>query len=143
MCTSASAQSILQAFRRFAKPAVAGALVGLALLVSSPAHAQTDREAYLRDRVIELVERDFGGDLDAAYDHYSRLSDDDSSIDRRELEKLLEDADVGNLLTRGAWARGIIERFDAYPVAVPNGMVDRVELDYVIDQEADPPADVS
>jgi Ca2+-binding EF-hand superfamily protein len=39
--------------------------------------------------------------------------DGDGRIDKPELTKLLADIDIGNRLTRGTWAKGIIDRLDA------------------------------
>ena len=39
--------------------------------------------------------------------------DGDGRIDKPELTKLLTDIDIGNRLTRGTWAKGIIDRLDA------------------------------
>lgn len=36
----------------------------------------------------------------------------DGKIDKDELMKLLKDVDIGNSFTRGAWAKGIIEKLD-------------------------------
>ncbi len=65
----------------------------------------------LRDKVSKLVKDRFGGDYHKAFAHYD--SDvKDGRISRRELTKLLGDAGVGNWLTRGAWATGIIAELD-------------------------------
>jgi Ca2+-binding EF-hand superfamily protein len=36
----------------------------------------------------------------------------DGKIDKDELTKLLKDVDIGNTFTRGAWAKGIIDKLD-------------------------------
>ncbi len=65
----------------------------------------------LRDKVGKLVRDEFGGDYHKAFDHYD--SDvEDGKISGRELVKLLRDAGVGNWLTRGAWASGIMAELD-------------------------------
>jgi Ca2+-binding EF-hand superfamily protein len=38
--------------------------------------------------------------------------DHDGKISKHELKQLLEDVDVGNTFTRGAWVRGIIDKVD-------------------------------
>jgi hypothetical protein len=61
----------------------------------------------LRDKVGKLVRDRFGGDCHNAFDD----DDDDvkdGRISRRELARLLRDAGVGNRLSRGARASGII-----------------------------------
>jgi Ca2+-binding EF-hand superfamily protein len=65
----------------------------------------------LRDKVSKLVRDKFGGDYHKAFDHYDGDVK-DGRISRRELAKLLGDAGVGNWLTRGAWASGIIAELD-------------------------------
>ena len=65
----------------------------------------------LRDKVGKLVRDRFGGDYHKAFDYYD---DDvkDGRITTRELARLLVDAGVGNWLSRGAWASGIIAALD-------------------------------
>jgi Ca2+-binding EF-hand superfamily protein len=65
----------------------------------------------LRDKIGKLVRDDFGGDYHKAFDHYDGEVK-DGKISGPELAKLLEDAGVGNWLTRGAWASGIIAELD-------------------------------
>lgn len=72
--------------------------------------ATSPREQELQDKVQRLVERRFGGDYQAAFDHYD--SSDDRAIGRKELLRLLDDAGIGNLVTRGAWADGILDKID-------------------------------
>ncbi len=60
--------------------------------------------------VRSLMDRSFGGDLAAMLRHYDR--DADEHFDSRELYDLLRDADVGNVLTRGRWAAGIMRELD-------------------------------
>jgi Ca2+-binding EF-hand superfamily protein len=64
----------------------------------------------LREKVGKLAAEQFGGDYHKAFGHYD--SDKDGKIDKAELEALLKDAGVGNWLTRGSWADGIIAELD-------------------------------
>jgi len=61
------------------------------------------------------LQQNFGDTSEASmkklFQRYDR--DGDNRIDKAELSKLLSDIDIGNRLTRGAWAKGIIERLDA------------------------------
>jgi Ca2+-binding EF-hand superfamily protein len=66
----------------------------------------------LVEKVSKLVTDRFGGDFSRAFEHYDSGRK-DGRIDKAELEALLKDADVGNWLTRGAWAAGIIDALDA------------------------------
>jgi Ca2+-binding EF-hand superfamily protein len=62
------------------------------------------------DKVAALVKARFGGDYQSAFRHYD--GDSDGKITKAELKKLLSDAGVGNLLTRAAWAGGIVGELD-------------------------------
>lgn len=64
----------------------------------------------LIEKVSKLFAEKFGGDYRQAFDHYDC---DKKGIDQPELMVLLEDAGLGNWLTRGLWARGIIQALDA------------------------------
>ena len=64
----------------------------------------------LADKVSRLVQGRFGGDYLKAFAHYD--ANGDGRIDRAELGHLLEDAGIGNWVTRGAWADGIIAALD-------------------------------
>lgn len=66
----------------------------------------------LKAKVSALVNAKFGGDYKAAFDHYSTADIKDGKVGRDELKALLSDAGVGNGLTRGAWASGIIGKLD-------------------------------
>jgi Ca2+-binding EF-hand superfamily protein len=66
----------------------------------------------LTDKVTKLVADRFGGDFRKAFEHYDSGKR-DGRIDKAELGKLLEDAGIGNWLTRGAWADGILAALDA------------------------------
>jgi hypothetical protein len=64
----------------------------------------------LQDKVNRLVAARFGGDYTRAFGHYDQSKD--GKINRAELLNLLADAGIGNWLTRGAWADGIIAELD-------------------------------
>lgn len=64
----------------------------------------------LRAKIRALVHRSYGGSFRAMFDHYSPQGA--VGADKDALERLLEDAGVGNILTRGAWTRGVMERVD-------------------------------
>ena len=66
----------------------------------------------LRAKVGELVRDRFGGDYHKAFDHYDGDVK-DGKINSSELTELLADAGVGNWLTRGPWASGIIAELDS------------------------------
>lgn len=84
----------------------------------------------LKTKVGALVDKKFGSDYKKAFEHYD--TDKDGSIAKGELVNLLEDAKVGNGVTRGAWANGIIEKldqsgdtkiqFNEFQAVVPKGM---------------------
>jgi Ca2+-binding EF-hand superfamily protein len=65
----------------------------------------------LTDKVTRLIQDRFGGDYHRAFAHYD--ANGDGRVDRAELGRLLEDAGIGNWLTRGAWAGGIVAALDA------------------------------
>jgi hypothetical protein len=71
---------------------------------------ESKEEKELREKITQLVDQRFKGDWQRAFDHYGGKSG--RGIDRDELLKLLEEADIGNWLTRGAWADGILEKLD-------------------------------
>jgi Ca2+-binding EF-hand superfamily protein len=68
----------------------------------------------LVQKVQALMARKFGGTDPGAmrklFDAYDRNGD--GKIEAHELETLLADAGVGNMLTRGAWIKGIISALD-------------------------------
>jgi hypothetical protein len=66
----------------------------------------------LRDKITRLVDSKFGGDWTKAFDHYAANSGAGSLVERDDLKVLLKDAGIGNWITRGAWADGVIEQFD-------------------------------
>lgn len=64
----------------------------------------------LKTKVKALVDGKFKGDYHAGFAHYD--ANKDGGLDKDELKGLLSDAGVGNGLTRGAWANGIIKKLD-------------------------------
>jgi Ca2+-binding EF-hand superfamily protein len=65
----------------------------------------------LTDKVNRLIADRFSGDYGRALAHYDKNQD--GRVDRGELGQLLADAGIGNWLTRGAWAQGIVAALDA------------------------------
>lgn len=92
-------------------PREALALEQLDLTEKVAERASSPREQELKDKVQRLVERRFGGDYRSAFDHYDGSNG--RGISRKELLRLLDDAGIGNLVTRGVWADGILEKIDA------------------------------
>jgi len=66
----------------------------------------------LKEKVAALVQSKFGGDWYRAFTHYAALNGSNATVDKEDLQVMLEDAGVGNWLTRGAWADGIIGELD-------------------------------
>ncbi len=66
--------------------------------------------AELKAKVSRLVSANFGGDYDRAFDHYAGA---DGIATRSDLMVMLKDAGVGNGLTRGMWADGVMKEVDA------------------------------
>jgi Ca2+-binding EF-hand superfamily protein len=64
----------------------------------------------LTRKIAQLVAKKFGGDFRKAFDHYD--TNKDGRIGKTELLPILVDAGIGNWLTRGAWADGIIAEID-------------------------------
>jgi GH24 family phage-related lysozyme (muramidase) len=64
----------------------------------------------LKDKVGKLVTEKFGGSYRKGFDYYD--GNHDGAIEAAELTRLLADADVGNVFTRGRWVAGIIEKMD-------------------------------
>ena len=71
-------------------------------------------QAELVDKVQRLVRKKYGEanleNMRKLFDEYDR--DKDQKISADELEALLEDADIGNGFTRGAWIKGVIGALD-------------------------------
>ena len=74
--------------------------------------ASESQQRKLVDNVTKLVAERFGGDYHKAFEHYDRDKK-DGRINQAELLELLKDAGVGNWLTRGSWANGILAALDA------------------------------
>ena len=70
------------------------------------------RERELVDKIQALVRRRFSGNFKVAFDYYSRKNGEPGSLNEDEIYELLKDADVGNGLTRGTWASGIMSKLD-------------------------------
>ncbi|MBZ0118659.1 MAG: EF-hand domain-containing protein [Sandaracinaceae bacterium] len=73
------------------------------------------RERELADKVEKLLKRKYGSatgtTMRLLYTEYD--ANRDSKINRDELSKLLEDAGVGNGLTRGMWVNGVMDKMDS------------------------------
>lgn len=78
---------------------------------SQLAYEEDANEKELKQKVGALVSSKFGNDFKKAFTHYDR--DKDGAVTKGELVELLEDAGVGNGITRGIWAKKIIEKLDA------------------------------
>lgn len=65
-------------------------------------------------KVTKLVNTKFEGDFHRAFLWYDKSIDQrpDGKLNKDELKRLLEDADVGNGFTRGVWAKEIIKAMD-------------------------------
>jgi Ca2+-binding EF-hand superfamily protein len=78
------------------------------------ASQQDQNEIELKDKIQRLLLRKFGNtsreSMLKMFNEYDKNKN--GNIDKGELEQLLKDADVGNGLTRGAWASGIIKKMD-------------------------------
>jgi hypothetical protein len=77
---------------------------------SQLAYEEDENEKELKQKVGALVSSQFGGDYKKAFTHYD--GDKDGAVTKGELVQLLEDAGVGNGITRGMWAKGIIAKLD-------------------------------
>jgi Ca2+-binding EF-hand superfamily protein len=62
------------------------------------------------EKITALVRTRFGGDYRIAFAHYD--SDRNGVLGAPELKMLLADARIGNVLTRRAWAKGILSAVD-------------------------------
>lgn len=75
-------------------------------------------------KVKQLVATKFKGDYMAAFKAYDL--DGNQKLGHKDIGKLLEDAGVGNWITRGVWATGIISQIDKDKdgaVSIPELMV--------------------
>lgn len=64
-------------------------------------------------KVTQLIDREYGGDWDRAFDTYAQGTGSGSLLERDDLLEVLADADVGNWMTRGAWADGVVKELDS------------------------------
>ena len=69
-------------------------------------------ELELVKKVHDLVAIKFNGNYKRAFDYYSTKRSNSGTIDREELVDLLKDALIGNFVTRGIWADGVMEKLD-------------------------------
>jgi hypothetical protein len=65
--------------------------------------------AELMNKVTDLVQSQFSGNWQQAFDHYAGPN---GEIDRSRLATLLGDANIGNMFTRPMWVSGVMSRFD-------------------------------
>ena len=72
------------------------------------AHEAEQQE--LKQKIGRLIADKFGGDQRKAFQHFD--ANRDGKIDRAELMELLKEAGIGNWLTRGQWANGILAVLD-------------------------------
>lgn len=66
----------------------------------------------IKDKVTRLVDSKYGGDWTKMFTFYAGQSEAPDEVERKELVVLLEDAGIGNWITRGQWADGIMEDLD-------------------------------
>jgi len=94
------------------EPASRTRFVGGAIPPVQVAQAETEdpNVTELKQKVSRLVTNKFGGDYKKAFDAYD--SDNDGKMTKDEIKQMLSDAGVGNGLTRGAWADGILKKLD-------------------------------
>lgn len=64
----------------------------------------------LQEKVGKLVKVKFKGSYEMAFDYYD--ANKDKAVSSEEITRLLEDADVGNWMTRSTWVSQILERMD-------------------------------
>lgn len=72
--------------------------------------AREQERKQLTEKITRLVVDRYGGDFSKAFAHYD--ANKDGKINRIELINLLKDAGIGNLLTRGLWADGVLKELD-------------------------------
>lgn len=94
------------------------------------AEEESAEEKELKTKVKNLVNKKFGGDYKKAFNYYDK--DHDNSINSKELEMLLKDADVGNWATRGSWVDAIIEKLDTNK----NKKIEWIEFQNVIKKKS-------
>ncbi len=76
------------------------------------AAASAEQIKELKDKFRNWVDCKFGGDWDRAFRAAAGRSNSDNTINREELLWALGEAGIGNWITRGAWADGIIAELD-------------------------------
>ena len=74
--------------------------------------ASNAQKEELIEKVSTLVSRRFHGNYRQAFTHYASSHSATPTVDERELKSLLADAGIGNSITRGMWASGIIDELD-------------------------------
>src|SRR5207302_4452611 len=68
------------------------------------------RALELRKKLRQLQDARYGGDRQKLFDAYDKNAN--RALDKEEVTRMLGDAGVGNGLTRGLWADGMIDRLD-------------------------------
>ncbi len=84
--------------------------VGGAIPPVQVAEAEDPRVEELKRKVAALVAKSYGGDYKKAFAHYD--ADHDGRMTKDEIKSMLSDAGVGNGITRGMWADGILDKLD-------------------------------
>ncbi len=70
--------------------------------------------AEIQAKVGELIKTTYGGDYRKAFDHYDKLTTQNSKVDKKAIIQMLEDAGVKERFaaSHGKMASGIIEEYD-------------------------------
>lgn len=71
-----------------------------------------DARAEAARQIARLVHQRFSGDWRAAFAHYASRGGSAHELERVELSVVLEDANIGNLASRGFWADRILDEID-------------------------------
>ena len=74
--------------------------------------ADDKRVKELKEKVTAVVNDRFGGDWTKAFNHYAARSGNAGLVEPGDLRKLLEDANIGNGITRGKWVEGVMKKVD-------------------------------
>lgn len=72
--------------------------------------SQDPNVAELKQKVARLVREHFSHDYKKTFEHYD--GNHDGTMTKDEIKKLLSDAGIGNAITRGAWADGVLHALD-------------------------------
>jgi Ca2+-binding EF-hand superfamily protein len=80
----------------------------------------------LQDKLTALAADKFGGDVHKLF--YAYADQQTKEMNKDELIQLLSDASVGNWLTRGAWASGIMDAVDTNK----DGLISVDELNVIL-----------